>query len=82
MRPRHPTKEVEAAVSEAELLGWRFVKGKGHGWGRLLCPKNDREGCQISVWSTPRNAEDHAKDIRRSIGRCAHAHREDDDEKV
>jgi hypothetical protein len=42
--------------------------------GRLLCPRNDREGCQLSVWSTPKNPQNHANAIMRAVGRCAHSH--------
>ncbi len=35
----------------------------GHAWGRLFCPHSAREGCIASVWSTPRNAENHARQI-------------------
>jgi hypothetical protein len=75
-RPWHPNKEIEAAVAYAESLGWRWRKAHGHAWGRLLCPKNDRDGCQLSVWSTPKNPQNHARAIRRAVDRCAHAHGE------
>ena len=71
-RPEHPNKEIEAAVAYAESIGWRFVKTKGHGWGRLLCTKHDRDGCMVSVWSTPKNPENHAKAVRRVVDRCPH----------
>jgi hypothetical protein len=74
MRSAHPNKEIEAAVAEAEANGWSFRKGRGHCWGRLLCPKNDRDGCQLSVWSTPRVPEHHARAILRAVNRCEHAH--------
>jgi hypothetical protein len=45
LSPGHPNKEIESAVADAESLGCRFIKGKGHSWGRLLCTKNDRDGC-------------------------------------
>jgi len=73
-RPRHPSKEIEAAVAYAESRGWRFRKARGHAWGRLLCPRNARDGCQLSVWSTPKAAEHHAAAIRRAVERCGHAH--------
>jgi hypothetical protein len=69
-RPRHPNKEVEEAVAFAESKGWRWKK-MGH-WGRLLCPYADRDGCHVDVWSTPRNAGNHARQIVRAIGRCPH----------
>ncbi|MBA4010763.1 MAG: hypothetical protein C0481_02750 [Phenylobacterium sp.] len=80
-RPRHSNKEVEEAIAYAEARGWRVIKGRGHCWGRLFCPKHDRDGCRISIWSTPRVGQDHANDILRVLDRCSHAHG-DDDEKV
>jgi hypothetical protein len=70
-RPRHPDKEVEAAVRYAEAQGWS-IRMQGH-WGRLYCAQADREGCQVGVWGTPRNAGIHARQIRRAIDRCPHA---------
>ncbi len=69
-RPRHPDKEVEEAVRQAEALGWTW-RPQGH-WGRLYCPQHDREGCQIGVNGTPRNAGNHARQILRAINRCPH----------
>lgn len=43
-----------------------------HACGRLLCPETSRFGCQISIWSTPRNPENHAKQIIRTIKKCEH----------
>jgi hypothetical protein len=71
-RPRHQNKEIEAAVRWAESLGWRFIKGRGHVWGILLCPAALRAGCRVRVDSTPRDPENHANDLRRRIGRCPH----------
>jgi hypothetical protein len=71
-RPRHPDKHIEAAVRYAEGLGWRVRKSKGHAWGRLLCPAGTRDGCIISVWSTPRDPENHARHIRRDVDGCPH----------
>jgi hypothetical protein len=71
-RPRHPNKEIEAAVAYAEARGWSWKKAAGHAWGRLLCVHHDRDGCQLSVWSTPKGPENHAKAIRRTVDRCPH----------
>ncbi len=71
-RPRHPNKHIEAAVRYAEASGWRVERSKGHAWGHLLCPCATREGCIVSVWSTPRNPESHARNIRRNIDQCPH----------
>lgn len=69
-RPRHPNKEIEAAVAFAETHDWRWKKGKGHCWGRLLCPYEDRDGCRISVWSTPKSPANHARDIKALVNKC------------
>jgi len=74
---RHPNKEIEAAVAYAESRNWRFRKAHGHAWGRLLCPRNYRDGCQLSVWSTPKNPQNHANAILRAVARCQHAHGEE-----
>lgn len=73
-RKKHPNKEIERAVKYAENLGWRYLKsgGSAHAWGRLLCPLSEREGCQMSIWSTPKDADSHAKQIRRSVHSCPH----------
>jgi hypothetical protein len=78
-RPKHPKPEIEKAVQYAEQLGWRVEMSKGHAWGRLYCPQSTRQGCIVSVWSTPRSAENHARHIRKKIDACPHqSHAEDD----
>jgi hypothetical protein len=71
-RPRHPNKEIEAAVRYAESRGWTFVRAGGHAWGILHCPAHARDGCQARVWSTPRDRTGHARDVRRAVERCPH----------
>lgn len=72
-RRRHPKKEVEEALTEAEGVGWTVEPtAAGHRWGVIRCPESSREGCELSIWSTPRNVGNHAKQIRRAIARCAH----------
>ena len=71
-RPRHPSKDIEAAVAGAERDGWSFTKTQGHGWGQLWCPRHDRDGCRVSVWATPRNPVAHARSITRAVARCPH----------
>lgn len=71
----HPNKEIAAALAYAEKHGWRIVQGGAHAWGKMYCPNNDPDcrcgefGIQ-SIWSTPRNAENHAKLIRRVVDKC------------
>ena len=71
-RPSHPNKEIEAVVTAAEENGWTWHQIKGHAWGQLYCAHHDRDGCRISVWSTPKNPENHARQISRSVNRCPH----------
>lgn len=78
VRPRHPNKEVEAAVAYAESRGWRF-RSQGH-WGRMYCAHADRDGCQFGVNGTPRDGDAHARQIRRAVDRCPHIEERADDE--
>lgn len=80
-RPRHPNKEIEAALTHAESSGWDIRLGGSHAWGRMLCPCHDgacgtREHCITSIWSTPRNATNHARQLRRVVDRCRGIDRE------
>lgn len=79
-RSKHPKKEVEEAVQYAESLRWTFRK-QGH-WGRLYCPHADRDGCQVGVYGTPRDAGNHAKLIKRAVDRCPHGQEEENDDNV
>jgi hypothetical protein len=78
MQRPHPKKEIEAALAYAEACGWRVQpkRGNGHAWGKMLCPYNSAdcrcgEFCITSIWSTPRCAANHAKDLRRVVDHCA-----------
>jgi hypothetical protein len=72
----HPRSQVRRALGEADSAGLKVVptKAHGHSWGYIDCP--NCEG-RFWVWSTPRNADDHASDIRRFI----HKHRHPDGRK-
>lgn len=82
-RKKHSKKEIEKAVQYAEQKGWEYKKvGKSsHAWGRLFCPLKDREGCSMSIWSTPKNIERHAKQIRRRVDMCPHDEKANSHEK-
>jgi len=71
-RSRHPDKEIEEAVAYAEQQGWTVKPVKGHAWGSLYCAHHDRDGCKVSVWSTPRSPGNHARALVRAIDRCPH----------
>jgi hypothetical protein len=74
-RPKHPKKEVEAALKYAEAHGWRIEVGGSHAWGKLYCPYSDEQCrcgdfCITSIWSTPKNPASHARLLRRVIDNC------------
>ena len=72
-RPRHPKKEIEGVLREAESAGWKVVPTQpGHRWGVMQCGARGRPECRMSIWSTPRNAGNHARRLRRFIARCPH----------
>jgi len=82
-RPRHASKVIEAALAYAETEGWRIEKASGHAWGRLYCPWNNDECrcgefCIVSIWSTPRNPEAHARAIRRVVEGCTERGKENE----
>ena len=81
-RDRHSKKELEAVVEYAEQQGWDVLPGKRHAKFKLRCKHHDRDGCKVSVWSTPADVDDHARDVRRAIDRCPHKDQGGTDEKV
>ncbi len=74
-RAKHPTKEIEAALKFAESEKWRVDVGGSHAWGKMFCPFY-QEPCRCGVFcitptlSTPRDAENHARDLKRVIEKC------------
>jgi hypothetical protein len=78
-RPRHPNKEIEAAVAYPAAHGWEFVRAGGHAWSILRCPRRGRDGHRRSVYSTPRDPFAHAKDLRRAVDACGHGGGDDVD---
>jgi hypothetical protein len=74
-RARHPKKEVEEAIRHAEKHGWHVKVGGNHAWGKMYCPYNDTECrcgefCITSIWSTPRNPMNHARQLKRVVDNC------------
>gem|GEM_PF-525405 len=66
----HPNKHIQAAIKYALDNGWKFRASRGHAFGRLYCGISDHTEHQMSVWSTPKNPELHAKQIIRQVDRC------------
>lgn len=75
MSDRHKDKDIQAAVEYAQLRGWRLFVGGSHAWGFLNCPHEERDGCRISIWSTPRNPTNFARRIVRTVDACPHVMR-------
>lgn len=75
-RRKHSKPDVEQALQYAEEHGWRVKPGGSHAWGKIYCPYNDKECrcgefCITSIWSTPRSAVNHAKQIIRVVDNCS-----------
>jgi hypothetical protein len=75
-RKPHAKQEIEDALRYAEACGWRVEVGGSHAWGKIYCPYNDKECrcgefCISSIWSTPKNAGTHAKQIKRVVDNCS-----------
>ena len=75
MAKKHPNKEIQAALKYAEQKGWLIKVGGSHAWGKILCPYKDQECrcgefCITSIWSTPKNPSNHARQIRRVVNNC------------
>jgi hypothetical protein len=74
---KHPNKEIQEAIQYAENRGWTLKTSRGHCWGKIYCPHNDEncrcgEHCITSIWSTPKNCSNHAKQIKRLVNNCIH----------
>lgn len=76
---RHPSRVIEEALTYARAHGWLVIKSTGgaaHAWGVMRCPGD----CpQVSIFSTPRVPENHARALRRAVDRCQHIVKEETD---
>ena len=84
-RKTHPKQEVEDALVYAEQNGWRIKVGGAHAWGKIYCPFNDKECrcgefCIASIWSTPTNPGNHARQICRVVNNCIRNKQASDEE--
>jgi hypothetical protein len=72
MSEGHPNKEIRGALAYARRNGWTVIKSRGgsaHAWGVMRCPGD----CpQVSIFSTPKVPENHARALRRAVDRCPH----------
>lgn len=68
----HPKKDIREAlrdVAAADGLDIEDTSAHGHSWGRIRCTQC---GQTFSVWSTPKSATTHAKQIRQFARRHGH----------
>jgi hypothetical protein len=70
---KHPNKQIRAAIEAAEQAGWQVVgAGKSaHCFCKLRCGTPEHSEHTMSIWSTPKSPEEHAKTILRKIKQCA-----------
>ncbi|NIC28596.1 hypothetical protein [Serratia plymuthica] len=66
----HPNKHIQAALSYAISQGWFFRSSNEHAFGRLQCSLPEHREHMMSIWSTPKNPEQHAMQIRRKVDQC------------
>ena len=69
----HSKKEVRRALDDAYTAGFvvKETDGHGHSWGYVDCPEPECNG-RLYVWSTPRDVDIHARQIRRFVLRHRH----------
>ncbi|KAA1155676.1 hypothetical protein EU510_04215 [Pseudoalteromonas sp. FUC4] len=69
---KHKNKHIQAAIDYAISNGWIFIKGgkSAHAFGKLRCGNANHPGHTMSVWSTPKSDENHAKQIRNKVDKC------------
>lgn len=69
MHPKHPKKEVNAALAHADSRCFDVEQTTaGHKWGRIVCAC----GAWISIWFTPRSPHNHGKQLRRWVDQHDH----------
>jgi hypothetical protein len=73
----HSKKQIRGALDEALAVGLKVLPttARGHSWGYIDCL--DCTG-RFYVWSTPKSADVHARQIRQFIKR--HSHPEEGEE--
>jgi hypothetical protein len=59
---------TRCVLDEADAAGFDVedTSGHGHSWWYVMCTADKQ---RMQVWSTPRSADNHAKQIRRFISR-------------
>ena len=68
---KHPNKQLREAIKHAMANGWEIAEaGKSaHAFCRVRCAGGHTEH-QMSIWSTPKSPENHAKQILHKVQQC------------
>lgn len=68
---KHPNKHIREAIEYALTHGWDVIEGgkSSHSFCQLRCVLGHSEH-QMSIWCTPKNPENHAKQIIRKVKQC------------
>ncbi len=66
-RKRHSKKQIEEALQEAEAAGLTVSDAPGRGHSTHIISGDNPH--PFRVWSTPKNPDNHVKQIRRHIAR-------------
>ncbi len=77
---KHQHKKIREVLEYAQEQGWSIQDGSGRSWGKVLCPYNDNncrkgEYCLRNVYTTPKNPENKARELKRIIRNCIHSER-------
>ena len=77
---KHPNKEIQKALDYAVANGWMIVKAgdSAHAFCRIKCGIAGHTEHMHSIWSTPKNPENFAKSIIRSVKKCAPGKQQND----
>lgn len=66
-------KDVRQFIDRMVSKGWRYEEAEGrtsHPAGVLLCPEETRDGCRMTVYSTPKRGQ--LDLLRRAVKKCPH----------
>lgn len=84
-RKKHKIKEIEDVLQYAQTNGWIIEvhnRSKSHAWGVMKCLQNNTSCwngiyCTTSIWSTPKNPQNHAKQLKKIVDKCIYKEKKD-----
>lgn len=86
-RIKHKNKDIEKALQYAEQNGWIVEvhnNSKSHAGGVIKCQQNSKKCwtsiyCITSIWSTPKNPYNHARQIIKIVDKCIYKRKKEDE---